>query len=127
MRLLSLFFLFLFLFPFLFLSLIPLPLCTSGTFIFLIGCILWLLVSLNKHGKRPSTLKYRFHVHLPVSGVTYGHQLPYDTFIYPCDYSLYGEYMSLRINTETTFHPFVYENKTSISGFINPALSALKT
>src|SRR6266508_2677054 len=121
MRLLSSFFLFLFL------SLIPLPLCTSGTFIFLIGCNLWLLVSLNKHGKRPSTLKCRFHVHLPVSGVTYGHQLPYDTFICPCDYSLDSQYISLWINTETMFQPFVYGTKTPISRFINPTLSALKS
>src|SRR6266498_5181539 len=60
----------------LFLSLF-LPLCTWGTFIFLTsGCNLWFLVTLNKYGKRPPTLKYFFHVHLPVSGVTYGHQLP---------------------------------------------------
>src|SRR6266540_3797744 len=67
---------------FLFLSLsLFLPLCTWETFIFLSSnCNLWLLVTLNKHGKRPPTLKCRFHVHLPVSGVTYGHQLPYDTF-----------------------------------------------
>src|SRR6266542_4761191 len=63
-------------FLFLFLSLF-LPLCTWGTFIFLSSAYnLWLLVTLNKHGKRPPTLKCRFHVHLPVSGVTYGHQLP---------------------------------------------------
>src|SRR5438128_5255427 len=65
----------LFILFFLFLSLF-LPLCTWGTFIFLSsGCNLWLLVTLNKHGKRSPTLKYRFHVHLPVNGVTYGHQL----------------------------------------------------
>src|SRR5438128_124113 len=77
----------LFILFFLFLSLsLFLHLCTSGTFIFLSsGCNLWLLVTLNKHGKRPPTLKCRFHVHLPASGVMYGHQLPYDTFICPCD------------------------------------------
>src|SRR6266498_3383957 len=119
----------LFILFFFFLSLsLFLHLCTSGTFIFLSsGCNLWLLVTLNKHGKRPTTLKYRFHVHLPVSGVTYGHQLLYDTFICPYDYSLDGEYMSLRINTETTFQPFGYGIKTPISGFINLALSALKS
>src|SRR5438105_5915443 len=52
---------------------------------------------------------------------------PYGTFICPSDYSLDGEYMSLRINTETTFQPFVYGTKTPISGFINPARTALKS
>src|SRR6266540_6829529 len=77
----------LFILFFLFLSLrLFLHLCTSGTFIFLSsGCNLWLLVTLNEHGMRPSTLKCRLHVHLLVSGGTYGHQLPYDTFICPCD------------------------------------------
>src|SRR5438105_2594482 len=68
----------LFILFFLFLSLsLFLHLCTSATFIFLsTGCNLWLLVTLNEHGKRPSTLKCRLHVHLPDNGSTYVHQLP---------------------------------------------------
>src|SRR5437667_10041589 len=118
----------LFILLFLFLSLsLFLHLCTWGTFIWLSsGCNLWLLVTLYEHGKRPPTLKCRFHVHFPVSGVTYGHQLPYGTFICPSDYSLDGEYMSLRINTETTFQPFVYGTKTPISGLSIPLELHLK-
>src|SRR6266540_2238540 len=63
---LSLWFCFSYMHLFVFVSLsLFLHLCTSGTFIFLSsGCNLWLLVTPNEHGKRPPTLKCRFHVHL---------------------------------------------------------------